>query len=106
MVFIVHILDQNLETSFDFVKVGFGTSVTDDASVLTVLTSDEFPNKVIVDSPRMWIRFQSDHSVTWTGIFLQIQLISNDITGNHGNCLSKPLNFQLGILHEFSFCIT
>ena len=78
--FKIYILQLSLEANYDFLKLGYGSDVTDDTTVVQ-LTSTESPNSVIIYDSTMWIRFISDWSGKRLGFVLYIELTSNNITG-------------------------
>ena len=78
--FKINILQLNLEATYDFLTLGYGSEVTDNSTVVT-LTHASTPNSIYVFDSIMWTRFTSDHSSTHSGFLMQIKITLNNRTG-------------------------
>ncbi|XP_071476495.1 tolloid-like protein 2 [Diadema antillarum] len=71
----VRFLSFRTENTFDFVKVGPGSTGADVAAVERKISGDpETPYDVMVNSPRAFVYFSSDGSVTHTGFHADLTL--------------------------------
>lgn len=75
IIFIIRIFQFDLETGYDLLRVGSGSEI-DPASVVAVLSSDSFPNKIAIDDTDMWMLFTSDYALAKSGLFLAVETTS------------------------------
>ncbi|XP_030829981.1 uncharacterized protein LOC578975 isoform X2 [Strongylocentrotus purpuratus] len=68
----------DLESDYDFLKVGSGLDPRVQSSELGNLTGYSLPNDVISTNNHMWLIFTSDHSERRTGFWIEIKVFETD----------------------------
>ena len=63
-----------LESGYDFLKIGSGLESQDESSKLVKLSGSSLPDDLISANNEMWLNFTSDGSVRRTGFWIEIKV--------------------------------